>query len=136
MKGYLFSNQQQQLLQAAVSSNNNTVIASNPNKTVAVSINIARNPITRGSDQAITVTGSDENSHEKVEGAKVSSQIINPLGLVRKKFEGTTNSIGQVSYLWMVGAGAMLGTFQVNAQLSAPGYENNSAQTTFVIQRR
>lgn len=68
--------------------------------------------------------------------AKVSSQIINPLGLVRKKFEGTTNSIGQVSYLWKVGAGVMLGTFQVNAQLSAPGYENNSAQTTFVVQRR
>jgi hypothetical protein len=101
---------------------------------LAISITIAKNPITRGNVQTITVTVSDSKSNEKIEGAIVKVSVKYASGTHTEELGSkTTDSSGRASFSWTIGAKSIPGIFTVSVQASVSGYKPASKTTTFEV---
>jgi hypothetical protein len=105
---------------------NNTIRA------LAASIHLGKNTIHPGEKQTITLKISDTNTSNAIAGAKVTGSIMNPSGS-SKNFDGITDNSGKASYSWTVGHNDAIGRYKVYVQVSAFGYENNTASRSFKV---
>jgi hypothetical protein len=99
---------------------------------LTISITIAKNPITRGSIQTITVTVSDAESNEKIQGAQVNGKV-QYVTAHTETFSCITDSSGKCSHSWQISGNAKPGTFTISVQASAAGYKPASKTTTFEV---
>jgi len=81
-------------LYALYNNNNNNIP-----KLLALSLDITKDPIKRGSKETVITEVSDTASKEKITGAKVVGKVTSMSGgAVKESFEGTTDNDGQMSY--------------------------------------
>jgi hypothetical protein len=99
---------------------------------LTISITIAKDPITRGNVQTITVTVSDSKSNEKIEGAKVNGKVQYVTGHI-ETFSCITDAGGKCSHSWRISGNARPGTFHVLVEVSASGYKSASKTTSFQV---
>jgi hypothetical protein len=99
---------------------------------LTISITIAKDPITRGNVQTITVTVSDSKSNEKIEGAKVNGKVQYVTGHT-ETFSCITDRGGICSHSWRISGNATPGTFHVLVEVSASGYKSASKTTSFQV---
>jgi hypothetical protein len=99
---------------------------------LTISITIAKDPITRGNVQTITVTVSDSKSNEKIEGAKVNGKVQYVTGHI-ETFSCITDARGKCSHSWRISGNATPGTFHVLVEVSASGYKSASKTTSFQV---
>jgi hypothetical protein len=103
-----------------------------PNKQLALSISFAKDTIVVGNIQTITVTVSDSESNEKIQGAIVKASVKYASGkYIEELGSKTTDSSGQASFSWRIGGGSEPGTFTAIIQASASNYESAYKTTTF-----
>lgn len=102
-------------------------------KALSIIIDIARNPVSRGSDQNITTTVSDAASNEKIAGAAVAGKLLYPGDNYVKDFSGTTDSSGQIVHSWSIGKKGDTGQLKIELNATASGYESKSATGEFQI---
>jgi hypothetical protein len=103
-------------------------------KSLSVSIHVAHDPISRGSEQTIFVKVSEKvNSSKPVSGAHVDGKVTYASHETTKQFSGITDTTGEMKppYSWTIGPGSKPGIFRVDANADAKGYKSASATTTF-----
>jgi len=109
-------------------------LGNNNPKILALSVDVAKDPIIRGSEQTFLFQVSDATSKEKVGGAKVVGKVTSVSGdVVKESFAGSTDDNGQVSYSWKIGENGKASKYRVIAQASAIGYQNASSVTVFYV---
>ena len=102
-------------------------------KTMSVIFDILNNPVSRGSDQNITITVSDAASNESIAGATITGKLLYPGDNYVKDFSGTTDSNGQFAYHWKIGENGDAGELTIEAQVAASGYDSQQARSAFQI---
>jgi hypothetical protein len=103
------------------------------NKTMSVIIDILNNPVSRGSDQNISMTVVDAASNESIAGATITGKLLYPGDNYVKDFTGTTDPNGQFAYHWTIGKKGGAGELTIEAQVVAPGYQSQEAKSAFQI---
>ena len=113
----------------ALYNNNNTP------KLLALSLDVTKDPIKRGSKETVITEVSDTTSKEKITGAKVVGKVtsISGGGAVKESFEGTTDNDGQMSYSWNIGENGKSTKYKVTVQASAAGYQDVTSSTSFKV---
>jgi hypothetical protein len=87
-----------------------------------------------GQRQNVSVEVLDANSNQTIVGARVKGSVTYlSSGVVTKEFNGTTDSLGRVSYTWKISVKDKLGVYKTEVQVSALGYKNKSGVTTFKV---
>jgi hypothetical protein len=99
---------------------------------MSVSIHLAKS-VHPGDKQSLIIKVSDANSTAALAGASVLGRVIDPSGELSKKLEGTTNDTGKSSYSWTVSQDDTSGKYKTIIDVSAPGYQNNTASKTFKV---
>ena len=102
-------------------------------KTMSVIFDILNNPVSRGSDQNITITVSDAASNESIAGATITGKLLYPGDNYVKDFSGTTDANGQFAYHWTIGKNGDAGELAIEAQVAASGYDSQQARSAFQI---
>jgi hypothetical protein len=102
------------------------------NKTMSVIFDILNNPVSRGSDQNITITVTDAASNG-IPGATITGKLLYPGDNYVKDFTGTTDPNGQFVYHWTIGKKGDAGELTIEAQVVAPRYESQQAKSAFQI---
>ena len=102
-------------------------------KNMSVIFDILNNPVSRGSDQNITITVSDAASNESIPGATITGKLLYPGDNYVKDFSGITDPNGQFVYHWTIGENGDAGELTIEAQIVASGYESQEARSTFQI---
>ena len=102
-------------------------------KTMSVIFDILNNPVSRGSDQNITITVADAASNESIAGATITGKLLYPGDNYVKDFSGTTDPNGQFVYHWTIGKNGDAGELTIEAQVVASGYETQQARSAFQI---
>jgi hypothetical protein len=102
-------------------------------KTMSVIFDILNNPVSRGSDQNITITVSDAALNESIPGATITGKLLYPGDNYVKDFTGTTDPNGQFAYHWTIGKNGDAGELTIEAQIVASGYESQQARSAFQI---
>lgn len=102
-------------------------------KQLSVTTDIAKNFITRGERQDITVTVSNSSSNEKVAGAGVRADVHSANGLFKRDFTGTTDAIGQVLFSWKISHSTRPGLFAVEVNATAGGFDPTSDTRVFQV---
>ncbi|MGA9744386.1 MAG: hypothetical protein WBQ16_07200 [Nitrososphaeraceae archaeon] len=126
--------QQESLTPPSSSGVNSRPAASGENtKTMSVIFDILNNPVSRGSDQNITITVSDAASNESIAGATITGKLLYPGDNYVKDFSGTTDSNGQFAYHWTIGENGDAGELTIEAQVAASGYDSQQARSAFQI---
>ena len=109
-------------------------LASEPNtRTMSITFDILNNPVSRGSDQNVTITVADAASNESISGATITGKLLYPGDNYVKDFTGTTDPNGQFAYHWTIGKNGDAGELTIEAQVVAPGYESQQAKSAFQI---
>ena len=102
------------------------------NKPLSISMFIAKNPVSSGSTQTITVTVFSKNSNDKIARANIEGSINYDNGKT-KKFVGITDGSGEFSYSWKIDKNSDLGVVNINVQASKFGYYSVVKVEQFVI---
>ena len=102
-------------------------------KNMSVIFDILNNPVSRGSDQNITITVSDAASNESIPGATIAGKLLYPGDNYVKDFSGITDPNGQFVYHWTIGENGDAGELTIEAQIVASGYESQEARSAFQI---
>ena len=134
--GTLSPQQEQQVSSTPPSSsgvNSQPTTSRENTKTMSVIFDILNNPVSRGSDQNITITVSDAASNESIPGATITGKLLYPGDNYVKDFTGTTDPNGQFVYHWTIGKNGKAGELTIEAQVVAPGYESQQAKSAFQI---
>ena len=100
---------------------------------MSVTFDILNNPVSRGSDQNITIAVSDAASNESIPGANITGKLLYPGDNYVKDFSGTTDPNGQFVYHWTIGKNGDAGELTIEAQVVAPGYESQQVKSAFQI---
>jgi len=98
-----------------------------------LSIGVASDNITAGETQTVTVTVSDQNSTQPVQGALVLANVTDSFNTLLHEYSGTSDEVGQVSFPFVIPVDAASDVYNVDVLASADGYENASASTTFDV---
>ena len=93
-----------------------------------VRIEVAEDPISLGDEQTVTVTVNDATSDETIKYADIDGMVTYPSGDT-KEFDDDDDGI--VSYAWEVDEDSEPGTFTVDVNASAAGYEEISESISF-----
>lgn len=118
----------------AAKSNTNSSIKPGTNiHTLAVSLEVGKNPITTGQKQTVKVVVTDGATNAKVAGAKVTTDIQpSSSSIVERQFVGITGPDGKVSKTWKMGdEGRLETTYNIYSTISAPGYQYKTISGTF-----
>ena len=102
-------------------------------RALAVSTHVGKNTLHPGDKQIITLKVTDTNTTNAIVGAKVIGSIMNPSGSYKKNLDGVTDTSGEASYSWTVGHNDATGRYQVELQVSASGYGNDTASKSFKV---
>jgi len=117
-------------LNVLYNNNNNNNIP----KLLALSLDVTKDPIKRGSKETVITEVSDTASKEKITGAKVVGKVTSMSGgAVKESFEGTTDNDGQMSYSWKIGENGKSTKYKVTVQASAAGYQDVTSSTSFNV---
>lgn len=118
----------------AAKSNTNSSLKPDTNiHTLAVSLEVGKNPITTGQKQTVKVVVTDGATNAKVAGAKVTTDIQpSSSSIVERQFVGITGPDGKVSKTWKMGdEGKLETTYNIYSTISAPGYQYKTISGTF-----
>jgi hypothetical protein len=118
----------------AAKSNTNSSVKTDTNiHTLAVSLEVGKNPITTGQKQTVKVVVTDGATNAKVAGAKVTTDIQpSSSSIVERQFVGITGPDGKVSKTWKMGdEGRLETTYNIYSTISAPGYQYKTISGTF-----
>jgi hypothetical protein len=116
-------------LYALYNNNNNNIP-----KLLALSLDITKDPIKRGSKETVITEVSDTASKEKITGAKVVGKVTSMSGgAVKESFEGTTDNDGQMSYSWKIRENGKSTKYKVTVQASAAAYQDVTSSTSFKV---
>ena len=118
----------------AAKSNTNSSVKTDTNiHTLAVSLEVGKNPITTGQKQTVKVVVTDGATNAKVAGAKVTTDIQpSSSSIVERQFVGKTGPDGKVSKTWKMGdEGRLETTYNIYSTISAPGYQYKTISGTF-----
>jgi len=116
-------------LDALYNNNNNNIP-----KLLALSLDITKDPIKRGSKETVITEVSDTASKEKITGAKVVGKVTSMSGgAVKESFEGTTDNDGQMSYSWKIRENGKSTKYKVTVQASAAAYQDVTSSTSFKV---
>ena len=118
----------------AAKSNTNSSVKPDANiHTLAVSLEVGKNPITTGQKQTVKVVVTDGATNAKVAGAKVTTDIQpSSSSIVERQFVGITGPDGKVSKTWKMGdEGRLETTYNIYSTISAPGYQYKTISGTF-----
>jgi hypothetical protein len=114
----------------ALYNNNNN----NTPKLLALSLDVSKDPIKRGSEETVITEVSDAASKEKIVGAKVVGKVTGMSGgAVKESFEGTSDKDGKESYSWKIAENGKATKYKVTVQASAPGYQDVTSSTAFKV---
>jgi len=117
--------------------NNQSVQSSNTtgrdNMQLSVFISVAKDPISRGNIQTVTISVEDASSHQKIKGASVSGTVTYASGGTRKAFGGTTDDNGQLAYSWRIGVTSRPGAFSISTETSVNGYQTSQRTDSFQV---
>jgi hypothetical protein len=102
-------------------------------RALLVSAHVDKNTVHPGDKQTITLKVTDTNTTNAIAGAKVTGSVMNPSGLSKKNLDGITDNNGEASYSWIVGHNDATGRYKVDMQVSASGYENDTASKSFKV---
>jgi hypothetical protein len=118
---------------AAKSNTNSSVKPETNIHTLAVSLEVGKNPITTGQKQTVKVVVTDGATNAKVAGAKVTTDIQpSSSSIVERQFVGKTGPDGKVSKTWKMGdEGKLETTYNIYSTISAPGYQYKTISGTF-----
>jgi hypothetical protein len=111
--------------------NNTITAASNSENKVSkmmIQIEVAEDPISLGDEQTVTVTVIDAISDETIQSADIDGMVTYPSGDT-KEFDDDDDGI--VAYAWELDEDSDPGTFSVDVNASADGYEEISKSITF-----
>lgn len=118
----------------AAKSNTNSSVKTDTNiHTLAVSLEVGKNPIATGQKQTVKVVVTDGATNAKVVGAKVTTDIQpSSSSIVERQFVGITGPDGKVSKTWKMGdEGRLETTYNIYSTISAPGYQYKTISGTF-----
>lgn len=118
----------------AAKSNTNSSVKPDTNiHTLAVSLEVGKNPIATGQKQTVKVVVTDGATNAKVAGAKVTTDIQpSSSSIVERQFVGITGPDGKVSKTWKMGdEGRLETTYNIYSTISAPGYQYKTISGTF-----
>jgi len=118
----------------AAKSNTNSSVKTDTNiHTLAVSLEVGKNPITTGQKQTVKVVVTDGATNAKVAGAKATTDIQpSSSSIVERQFVGITGPDGKVSKTWkMRDEGKLETTYNIYSTISAPGYQYKTISGTF-----
>ena len=114
------------------SASNSTISAPSNSENQAskmmVQIEVAEDPISLGDKQTVTVTVNDAISDETIKYADIDGMVTYPSGDT-KEFDDDDDGI--VSYAWEIDEDSEPGTFTVDVNASAAGYEEISKSISF-----
>jgi K319L-like, PKD domain len=114
------------------SASNSTISAPSNSENQAskmiVQIQVGEDPISLGDEQTVTVTVNDAISDETIKYADIDGMVTYPSGDT-KEFDDDDDGI--VSYAWEVDEDSEPGTFTVDVNASAAGYEEISKSIGF-----
>jgi hypothetical protein len=102
-------------------------------KELSVSTDLAKDYISRGDTQFVTITVSNSTSGEKIAGADVNANIHNANGLIKTDYTGTTDSSGQASFSLKISPTTNPGLYAIEANATASGYDPNSNTRVFEV---
>jgi hypothetical protein len=111
--------------------NNTITAASNSENKVSkmmIQIEVAEDPISLGDEQTVTVTVIDAISDETIQYADIDGMVTYPSGDT-KEFDDDDDGI--VAYAWELDEDSDPGTFSVDVNASADGYEEISESISF-----
>jgi hypothetical protein len=112
----------------------NALYNNNIPKLLALSLDVTKDPIKRGSKETVITEVTDTASKEKITGAKVVGKVTSISGgAVKESFEGTTDNDGQMSYSWKIGENGKSTKYKVTVQASATGYQDVTSSTVFNV---
>lgn len=97
-----------------------------------VKVTEKQDPITRGSNQTITVKVTDAKG-KAVKDASVSGTILYASTKTIKPFSGKTNANGEFVYTWQIGGNSNPGIFGVEVKAIKSGFDTGYASTTFKV---
>ena len=84
-----------------------------------VSVNVAKNPITKGEPEVFRIAIHDTNSNNNIGNARLSGIVLDPTrNSIQNKFNGTSNSNGTYSYSWTIPRTVKSQTYQVKVNAS------------------
>ena len=111
---------------------NNTIttVSNSENKVskMMIQIEVAEDPISLGDEQTVTVTVIDAISDETIQYVDIDGMVTYPSGDT-KEFDDDDDGI--VAYAWELDEDSDPGTFSVDVNASADGYEEISKSITF-----
>ena len=93
-----------------------------------IQIEVAEDPISLGDEQTVTVTVIDAITDETIQYADIDGMVTSPSGDT-KEFDDDNDGI--VAYAWELDEDSDPGTFSVDVNASADGYEEISKSITF-----
>jgi len=97
---------------------------------LSVSIKVAKQAITPGTAQKVTVTVTSDG--KAVRGASVTAKVVDTSG-VTKSFKGKTDEKGLWSFTWKISGKSKPGTFTVSANVSKKYYQAGSGNASFNV---
>jgi uncharacterized membrane protein YgcG len=111
--------QQQALLMPRTMTKSPIRPASQASSELIVSVNVTKNPITRGEPEVFRIAIHDPNSNNNVGNARISGIVLDPTrNSIQNKFNGTSNSNGTYSYSWTIPRTVKSQTYQVKVNAS------------------
>jgi hypothetical protein len=102
-------------------------------KELSVSTNLAKDYISRGDTQFVTIAVSNSTSNKKIIGADVNANIHNANGLIKTDYTGTTDSSGQASFSLIITPKAKPGLYAIEVNATASGYDPKSNTRVFEV---
>jgi hypothetical protein len=102
-------------------------------KELSASTDLAKDYISRGDTQFVTITVSNSTSNEKIAGADVNANIHNANGLIKTDYTGTTDSGGQASFSLKISPKTKPGLYAIEVNATASGYDPKSNTRVFEV---
>ena len=100
-----------------------------------VTAKAAKDTITRGSTQTITVTVKD-SAGKAVKDATVTVKVTYASKSTIKSVTGKTDKNGAYSFSWQIGGNSNPGTFTVEVKATKTGYDAGTAKITFTVNKK
>jgi hypothetical protein len=101
--------------------------------TMSLSVHLTKKSVHPGDKQSIIIKVTDMNSTTPVVGASVLGRVTDSSGGLFKKLQGTTDDTGKSSYSWKVSQDDTTGKYKAIIEVSAYGYQNNTASKSFKV---
>jgi hypothetical protein len=118
----------------ALYNNNNNNNYNNTPKILALSLDVSKDPIKRGSKETVITEVYDATSKEKITGAKIVGKVTSMSGgAVKESFEGISDKDGKESYSWKIAENGKVTKYKVTVQASAIGYQDVTSSTVFKV---